>query len=820
MRVPVSWLRELVKLGPQVTDAQIQEAFVSLGFEVESVIIHGSVTGELLTGEVVEIKHLDQFKKPIRYCKVKIGSQTRGIVCGATNFSEGDKVVVAMPGAVLPGNFEIAVRKTYDHLSEGMICSERELGISDSHEGILVLNKSVNSGSDAKKILGLGETVFELSVLPDRGYALSMRGIAREVAAYFNKKYQDPITKYKRMKPTRSGVNGKILANKKVANFSLVTLSGVNPNASTPEFIKHRLNQMGMRSISLPVDVTNYVMFELGQPLHAFDKKSVKGTISVRLAKKGEKIKTLDNQVRALMDTDLVISDSQKAISIAGIMGGANSEISERTREIVIEAATFDAATISHTARRLGLTSEASKRFERSTDPNLPEYAARRAAQLLVEFGGGKIVGAKYKKSPLPAKRIRLKFEQVYSVTGIAIKRSEVIKNLNKIGIKTLEGEKSLTAVIPSWRSDLETPNDLIEEILRLHGYQHIKGRLPKAPSGFGLPKELKIKRQMSQVMAASGSHEVLTYPFMAEADLNKLQLSSKDDRFKFIKIFNPLSDEKPALRTTLLPGLIEVAIRNLSRGINNFSIFEIGNVFQNHKNFKSIPKIGTGFPPKKLTLKEIDSSLALENLHLSLIAVGQSIESGWWGEGHDHSASSVGQILKSLFDQLAIEISFQGTGANPWHPGRSTKLLAAGEVIGEFGQLHPTVVNNFGLSKDVFGFEISLAKIIDLSARDRKYSAIGKMPFAIEDLALVVNQEQNALEIQDAIKRAGGNLMESVNLFDTFTGQQIGEGKKSLTFRLLLRADDRTLTSDDLGQVRERILRRVREDFGARVRT
>ncbi len=273
-------------------------------------------------------------------------------------------------------------------------------------------------------------------------------------------------------------------------------------------------------------------------------------------------------------------------------------------------------------------------------------------------------------------------------------------------------------------------------------------------------------------------------------------------------------------MRTTLLPGLMEVAIRNLSRGINNFSIFEIGNVFQNHKNFKSIPKIGVGFPPKKLTLKEIDSSLALENLHLSLIAVGQAIESGWWGEGHDHSASSVGQILKSLFDQLAIEISFQGTGANPWHPGRSTKLLAAGEIVGEFGQLHPTVVNNFGLNKDVFGFEISLAKIIGLAARDRKYSAIGKMPFAIEDLALVVNQEQNALEIQDAIKRAGGNLMESVNLFDTFTGQQIGEGKKSLTFRLLLRADDRTLTSEDLGQVRERILRRVSEDFGAQVRT
>lgn len=819
MRVPVSWLKEFVKLGPQVTDRQIHEAFVSLGFEVENVIIHGSVKGQLLTGEIIEIKELDQFKKPIRYCRVKIGSQTRGIVCGARNFTKGDKVVVAMPGAVLPGNFEIAVRKTYDHLSEGMICSERELGISDSHEGILVLNKSINSGSDAKKILGLGETIFELSVLPDRGYALSMRGIAREIAAYFNKKFEDPITKYKKLKPTRAGVNGKILANKKVSNFSLVTLSGVNPSASTPEFIKHRLNQMGMRSISLPVDVTNYVMLELGQPLHAFDKKSVKGTISVRLAKKGEKIKTLDNQIRTLTETDLVISDAQKAISIAGIMGGANSEISEKTKEIVIEAATFDAATISQTARRLGLTSEASKRFERGSDPNLPEFAAKRAGQLLVDFGGGKIVGAKYKKSATSPKRIKLKFEQVSSVTGIEIKKSEVIRNLHKIGVKTSIGKTSLTAVIPSWRSDLETPSDLIEEILRLHGYQHIKGRLPKAPSGFGLSKNQNMIRQVGQVMSATGSHEVLTYPFISEFDLKKLQIDKKDERFKVIKIYNPLSDEKPILRTTLLPGLIEVVMRNLSRGADNFSIFEIGKVFQNHKNFKTIPKIGIGNPPGKMILRELDSSLAVEGLNLSLIAVGQSVESGWWGEGHEYSASNIGQILKLLFEQLAIDIAFGGSALGPWHPGRSAKLLTAGEKVGEFGQLHPNVMSNFGLNRNLFGFEISLDKILALGTKDRKFVPIGKMPYAIEDLALVVNQEQNALEIQDAIKRAGGNLMESVNLFDTFTGQQIGDGKKSLTFRMMLRADDRTLTSDDLSQVRKRVLHRVSEDFGAQVR-
>lgn len=819
MRVPISWLREFVKLRPSVTQAQLHEAFVSLGFEVENVLRHGSVQGDLLTGEIVSIKTLDQFKKPIRYCQVKIGNQTRGIVCGATNFSVGDKVVVALPGAILPGNFEISARKTYDHLSEGMICSEKELGLSDDQQGILVLNKSVKSGSDAKKILGLGETVFELSVLPDRGYALSMRGIAREIAAYFNVKYSDPILNYKKVKTAKGIVRGKIEASKKVSNFTLVTLTGVNPEASTPEFIKHRLSQMGMRTISLPVDVTNYVMLELGQPLHAFDRKLVKGTISVRFAKKGEKIKTLDEQIRTLQETDLVISDAARAISIAGIMGGANSEISSKTREIVIEAATFDAATISSTARRLGLTSEASKRFERGTDPNLPEAAAKRAAQLLVEYGGGEILGASYKKLQISPRRVRLWFDQVLSVTGISIKQKEIINNLLKIGAKVRIIDNGLIATVPSWRSDLETPNDLIEEILRLHGYGEVRGKLPKAPSGFGLTKRQQVKRQIGQIVSATGAHEVLTYPFMSISDLANCQIQAKDERHKVVKLFNPLSDEKPLLRTFLIPGLLEVVSRNLSRGSVSFLIFEIGEVFFDHKDSKTINKIGVGFPPKNRTLKEMDSALPIEKTQIALLAVGEAVNTGWWGDGLPQSAGSIGQIVKTIFDQLAIDIVLKDKTAYPWHPGRSVEIHAGEQFLGHFGQLHPSVVSRYGINQEVFGFEMSLVKIFELSSQDRRYKSIRKMPHAVEDLALVVDEEQNAKEIQDAIKRAGGGVMESVNLFDTFTGPQIGVGKKSLTFRMLLRAEDRTLTSEDLAVVRERVLRRVRDDFGAQVR-
>ena len=820
MRVPISWLREFVRLDSKIGESELYEAFVSLGFEVENILDYGAIQGDLLCGEVVAIKVLDQFKKPIRYCTVKIGKQTRGIICGASNFEVGDKVVVALPGAILPGNFEIAVRKTYDHLSEGMICSERELGMSDSHEGILVLNPSVKSGTDAKKILGLGDKVFELSVLPDRGYALSMRGIAREIAGYFNVQYVDPVTKYQKVKKASGIARGKIIATKKVVNFSLITLKGINPKASTPEFIKLRLNQMGMRSISLPVDVTNYVMLELGQPLHAFDRKLVKGTIAVRFAKKGEKLKTLDGQMRTLLEEDLVISDSTKAISIAGIMGGANSEITEKTTEIVIEAATFDAATISSTARRLQLTSEASKRFERGSDPNLPEIAAKRAAQLMVEHGGGKILGADYKKSAITPRKIQITKNQVQAVTGIDLSDREIVRNLQKIGAKITASARAFNVTIPSWRNDLEIANDLIEEILRLHGYQKIKGRLPKAPSGLGLTKNQKLTRRIGQVLAATGAHEVLTYPFMTEADLNNFQIDKRDDRFKTVRVFNPMNEEKPFLRTFMLPGLVEVLARNLSRGLDDVAVFEIGKVFYRHKSYKNVPKIGVGFPPKKLTLKEIDLALPVEKTNIALLAFGDVVNNGWWGAGLKHSASSIGQIIRTLANQLAIEIEFEKNSTSPWHPGRSALVKANGIVLGAFGQLHPNVVSSYGFNKDLFGFELFGDLVIQAASEDRKFKNFGKMPYAVEDLALVVQSEQSAFAIQDAIKRAGGSHIESVNLFDIFTGTQIGEGKKSLTFRLVLRSEERTLTAEDLSTIRDRILRRVREDFGAQVRS
>jgi phenylalanyl-tRNA synthetase beta chain len=819
MKVPVSWLREYVKLPKDLSTSDLHDAFISLGFEVEATDIFGEVSGDLLVGEVIDIKSLDQFKKPIRYCQVKIGNQVRGIVCGATNFSVGDKVVVALPGATLPGDFLITARKTYDHLSDGMICSERELGLSDAHEGILVVNKSIKTGTDAKKLLGLGEVVFDLSVLPDRGYAMSMRGIAREISAYFNLKFIDPASKYRPVKITKGVTKANISANRLVSTLALITLDGVNPEAGTPEFIKQRLNQMGMRAISLPVDITNYVMLELGQPLHAFDRKSIKGSITARLANQGEKIKTLDGVNRSLKETDLVISDKEKAISIAGIMGGANSEINSKTRQIVLEAASFDPVTISATARRLALTSEASKRFERGVDHQLPQIAARRAADLLVEFGGGKILGASVKISPSSKRSILLSYDLTKQVSGIKFTDQQIKKSLDKIGATYSQSKSGLNVRIPSWRPDLLQPNDLIEEVVRIYGYKFIPSTLPKAVSGRGLTTRQKTIRDCGRIMSAMGAHEVLNYPFISKSDIQQLLVTQPASDFNLVKISNPLNEDSPYLRNSLIIGLLQTGQRNLSRGNNNFSIYEIGQCFSGHKKVKIIPQIGVGSPPKNLIQKEIDASLPKQSLKMAFLGIGEAINAGWWGPGYPHSWITVTQQLHNFLSQIDISYELKSNSSAPWHPVRSAEIHVNGIKIGQVGELHPKVCANYLIQGTVTAIELDLDLVIELKNDRKVYDEIGKMPYATEDLAIVVDESISALKIQDALMRAAGAVAQSVNLFDVFASEQIGQGKKSLAFRIVLRAEDRTLTPDDLKTIRERMIDRLKQDFKASIR-
>src|SRR3954454_10652240 len=494
MRAPVGWLAEYVDVPAGTTVEDLDTAFVRLGLEVEEIHRPEPVTGPLVIGRVLEIEELTGFKKPICYCQVDVGEAgPRGIVCGARNFAVGDAVVVALPGAVLPGGFEITARTTYDRVSDGMICSVRELGVGDDHAGILVLGSGREGvprpGTPAGPVVGLDDVVIELAITPDRGYCLAMRGIAREMGTGLAAPWRDPgaVTP-----PAWSGEPAwqvTVADPERCDRFSMRAMEGLDPTAPSPWWMRRRLAQAGLRSISLAVDVTNYVMIELGQPMHAFDRDAVQGPITVRLAREGEKLTTLDGTVRKLSADDLLITDDSGPIGLAAVMGGASTEIGNDTTAVLLEAAHWDPAGVARTARRHRLPSEAAKRFERGVDPEMTLVALARAAELLSEHGGGQVVGGGVDiDTRLPRPSIPLEAARPAQVSGLPYTAAQVVELLEAVGCDVDAGSSPLAITPPSWRPDLTDPADLVEEVVRLAGYDDVPSGLPTGPPGRGPP--------------------------------------------------------------------------------------------------------------------------------------------------------------------------------------------------------------------------------------------------------------------------------------------------------------------------------------------
>src|SRR4051794_9890052 len=524
MRVPIGWLAEYVDVPAGTSVEDLDTAFVRLGLEVEEIHRGEQVTGPLVVGKVLEIEELTQFKKPIRYTQVDVGeSEPRGIVCGASNFAVGDSVVVALPGAVLPGGFEIAARTTYDHVSDGMICSVRELGLGEDHTGILVLGGDGADvpppGTPAGSVTGLDDVVIELAVTPDRGYCLAMRGIAREMGTGLGAPWRDPGAV---PPPAWSGEPAwqvEVANPERCDRFSMIAMEGLDPTAPSPWWMRRRLQQAAVRSISLAVDVTNYVMLELGQPMHAFDRDAVTGPITVRLAREGEKLTTLDGVTRELSDDDLLITDDTGPIGLAAVMGGASTEIGDGTTSVLLEAAHWEPTGVARTARRHRLPSEAAKRFERGVDPEMTMPALARAAALLAEYGGARIVGAPVDVDPrAPRQPIRLDPLLPARVAGVPYDARQVVELLDAVGcVMTAEGEL-LDVVPPSWRPDLTDPADLVEEVVRLAGYDEVPSVLPTAPPGRGLTDRQRRRRAIGRALAEVGYVEAPAYPFVGTA--------------------------------------------------------------------------------------------------------------------------------------------------------------------------------------------------------------------------------------------------------------------------------------------------------------
>lgn len=827
MKVPVSWLRELVTLPADVTPVELAGQLTSVGLTVERIEeVSAPVSGPLTIGRVLSLVNEPQKNgKTIRYCRVDVGAHndpatdeypaSRGIVCGAHNFSEGDLVVVALPGTVLPGDFQIAARKTYGHISDGMICSELELGMGEDHDGIIVLPDSsgLQPGDDALTALWSPDEVLEIEVTPDLAYCLSMRGMAREAAIAngitYSDEYRTPLPE-----PTNAGYP-VVLESERCRSFVAITVDGVDPSAATPKVIVDRLRASGVRAISLAVDVTNYVMLESGQPLHAYDADRLQGSIRVRLAEEGEKLRTLDGQDRTLVADDLLITDDSGPIGLAGVMGGETTEVSESTTAIVLEAAGFQPASVSRTFRRHALPSEASKRFERTVDPNLGYAAARRAAELLVAHGGGTITAETVVGGAPELRKISLRAGLISHILGVDIAQDEMVRILSASGLGVTVLGDSLSLEVPSWRNDLVDPYDVIEEVGRKYGYHRIGLRVPTAPTGGGLTPWQRDRRAVVRAVAALGFNQVLSLPFVAPEDFDKLQLTEADPRRDAVRLANPLSEAQPFLRTTLLPGLFAAVARNKSRSLDDLALFETGSGFFGAQR-PAAPKPSVAQRPSVDELTALDAALPTQPEVLAGVVAGNWLPADWSRSAVPADWTHVVALAEAAGSAVGVRLTRRNVSdVAPWHPGRCAELSVDGQVLGFVGELHPVVIEAYGLPARTAAVELNLGDLLEHAGDGGRIGSLPGFPMAKEDVALIVDTDVPAAAVEAALVEGAGELLESISLFDVYTGEQVGEGKKSLAYALRFRAD-RTLTDAEAAEARQAAVAVAAERFGA----
>ena len=924
MRVPLSWLLEYVRLDPGapggVAVDEIARRLTAAGLEVEGTEQVGRDISGVVVAQVTGIEELTEFRKPIRYCRVTDGSADRHVICGAANFAVGDRVPLALPGAVLPGGFEVGARQAYGRTSDGMICSAAELGIGDDRTGILVLPADAPLGTDFVSYAGLRDDVLDINVTPDKGYALSIRGVARELAIAFGAEFTDPADSGLPGGPEAVSARSDEVHPASIEDptacdrFVLREVRGIDESRPTSLQIRVRLTRAGMRCVSLAVDVTNYLMLELGQPLHAFDRARLSGPVVVRRARPGERLETLDHVVRELDPDDILITDSSGPISMAGTMGGLATEITADSRDLVIEAAHFSPQGTARMSRRHRLFSEASARFERGVDRELPLRASAKAASLLASLGGGALVpGCTHASVPVPPVSIVLAADYPDQVAGMVYGRDVVMWRLEQIGSVVSTGRHAaagdgapgggsarasgggsgkgssggaaadadgggageegtrdpasgsagaaggmaaavggalpsrhirhergrhdrpgerLVVVPPSWRPDLTDPSDLAEEVIRLEGYESIPVRLPRAPAGRGLTRRQRLRRAIGRALAGSSYVEVMSSPFSSAADADRLQLEPADPRRRAARVANPLREEEPLLRTTLLPGLFRVLSRNVGRGFADAALFEQGLVFLARPEGQRVaPILRVDRGPTVAEAAALDAALPDQPLHLAVVLTGDRETAGWWGTGRPAVFEDAIEAARQVARISQVTFAVRPEQMRPWHPGRCAALyVQAGQdkewLAGHAGELHPRVVQAFGLPPRTCAAELNMSVVEAAAASLGPVAApvISSYPVATQDVALVVADAVPAAEVQDALAagatgRGSDVLLEDVALFDVYTGEQVSPGRKSLAYTLRLRALDRTLTAEEASAARDAAVAEAARRTGAVLR-
>jgi len=801
MLVPINWLKDYIDVD--VSPDELAELLNLTGTAVESIKTLGEGLDNVRVGLLLDVKpHPDADKLSVT--TVSIGQpETLQIVCGAKNIKPGDKVPVALIGAHLPNGLVIKPAKLRGVTSYGMLASRAELGMGADHSGIYILPEDVEAGKPLAEALGLDDTVLELEITPNRPDCLSMIGMAREVGAITQRTMHRPEVTVTESTEKASDVAGvEILDPDLCPRYSARIIRNVKVGPS-PTWMQERLQKAGMRPINNIVDITNYVMLETGQPLHAFDFNTLHGhKIIVRRAKNSEHMQTLDGVVRELDDTMLVIADADRPVALAGVMGGENTEVSDGTKDILLESAYFEPTSIMRTSRSLGLLSESSSRFEKGIDPNGTVYAADRAARFMEELADGivnKGVVDVYPRVILP-KRLPLRTDRVNAILGTKLGVDEISRICRRLEFtpEVIDRTTEMWVSVPTFRPDLEREIDLIEEVARIYGYNNIRSSLPESgDKQGGLSLRQKIAESIKLRLVAAGLSEVITYSFTDPHDVDKLQVPEGDPMRWFVRLMNPLSEEVSVMRTTLIGNLLKVLKYNVNREQYDVQIYEVGHIFW-HEQGKELPD---------------------EETMVSIAMTGARIPDEWYEKARSVDFFDLKGVIEAVLDEVDAEGWSVRQFTHPvLHPGRSAELLIGDESIGFFGEIHPEVQAAYDVPR-AYVAELNLNKLIDKANTVKGFTEIPKYPGISLDLAILVDGSISNDRVLDVIKSAGGSLLKQVRLFDLYTGKGVPEGKKSMAYSMLFSAPDRTLTDQEALDAQERIIRKLEKELGAQVR-
>jgi len=804
MKVSLSWLKDYIDIRMDAAD--LADALTMAGLEVDSVSNRYAYLQTVLVGRVAEVSPHPNADK-LTICRVETGGGSRTVVCGAPNVSEGMLAPVALPGTVLPDGTRLAKSVIRGEKSEGMLCSEKELGLGLDGSGIMALDPSLALGDDLAKALGLADTVFELDLTPNRPDCLSVIGIAREIAAIQNTslKYPDySLTDTGDMISSLTSV--KIKAPDHCPRYSARLVENIEIKPS-PFWMQDRLLSVGLRPINNIVDITNYVLMETGQPLHAFDfDQLAQNRIVVDTASDGDTFVTLDGKERRLNSRMLMICDGEKQVAVGGVMGGLNSEIEDTTRRVLIEGAYFSPVSIRKTAKTLGLSTDASHRFERGVDPQGTVRAVNRAAKLMVEFGGGTLIAGIIDEYPQTQKvnTVRLSTAHTHRLLGIYPDGSEIKKLLESIEFKVEKmtsesGDQQLVVVPPSFRVDISRPEDLMEEVARLSGYNNIPTTFPAMPAEARPPnRNLELRSRLKDLMTGFGFTEAITYSFVAEASCDHLRLKAEDPRRNLIHILNPLSEDQAVMRTSLATGLIQTAVYNIAQQAKNLKLFEIGKIF----------------------IKTESQELPREPQFLAALWTGSRHNASWHGreipcDFYDIKGVAEGLIRSLKVDNIRFTAMSDGD-CDYTRPGFTAQILAGDIPAGLVGEIHPRVREAFDLKQSAYIFELDLDKIVALIPQTIKSMPIPKFPAIYRDITIIVDRSIETQTVLETVSNIREGLVENLYLFDVFEGDPIAAGKKSVSFRVTYRSSDKTLEDEDIHGLHKSITAKLLKAFDA----